>query len=315
MATRAQKVKVGGFLLVSLGIIVVGILLIVGFRTGDQWRYWIEFQENILGLNTGGHVVYEGVDVGIVDRVRVAESTYARVEILIDPTQVTLHEGVEARLMYYSLATGTMCVSLSGGEPDAPILEPYSEIPWEPSALAGITSQMQEASEIIAMVKDALVGLEEGELAEVIQNASALMKETQETIRVARETIEDLSDRLNDAVDSFAGFEENIDEITVATKDALNKVAAEIEPLDVAAIQEDLERVLKEGDALLAELRSTAASLDQTAKGIGHDVDNVQTDVSQTLRTWSDTLHAIQDLVDNLKQDPSSLVRGRGKPE
>lgn len=297
MATRTQKMQVGLFLIVSAVFIVGGILLVTGLRTGKEIRYWITFTESILGLNAGSKVVYRGVPVGTVDNIRVSDDSYARVEILVDPEKITLREGVSAGLAYLSIATGTMCVALEGGDPNAPLLAPNANIPartsWLQSYDDRITTLMDKVNDLADDLSRVFSGMTEEDLSSFMKEAKNTLEEAKTTIQEVRASIKNAGDRFGEGVETFT---------------------QEVKPLDLAKIQNRIEDVLKELESLPKSISAALDAFNATSREIAHEADNVEYNLRQTLQTWSQTLEAIRDLAEYLKQDPSALVRGKGKP-
>src|SRR5690606_155585 len=141
--TRAQQTKVGIFLLITGGILIAGILYLSGFTGEETTRYRIQFDESVLGLGVGGQVVYKGLNVGVVENMYVDDDGFVQAWIQVSNDKVILRKGVQAQLVISSLATGTMAISLEGGDPEAPILPEGSQIPVTPSLIGSFTESFE----------------------------------------------------------------------------------------------------------------------------------------------------------------------------
>ena len=64
MATRAQKAKVGIFLVISAVLITGSVFMIQGLNREPTSTYWVNFHESVLGLGVGGLVEYMGAGGG-----------------------------------------------------------------------------------------------------------------------------------------------------------------------------------------------------------------------------------------------------------
>ena len=166
-------------MMACISFMVVATLIITGIYQGPGLHYWLEFDESILGLYEGGMVEYLGVPVGKVREIYVTDNQYARVNIVIDPTKVTLHEGVEGQLVIYSIASGTMAVSLSGGNPVLPKLEEYSKIPAKTSTIEAFSSQLttilEDVSEISENISGQIANLDETAISDIVHQARDLI--------------------------------------------------------------------------------------------------------------------------------------------
>lgn len=107
------------------------VVVLRGYYDDKGVTYAIEFEESISGLYEGGIVTYLGVPVGKVRDIFVTEANKPHVNIVIDPLKVQLFEGVEAQLVIYSFAAGTMAISLEGGHPISGNLPPREPHPRE----------------------------------------------------------------------------------------------------------------------------------------------------------------------------------------
>jgi phospholipid/cholesterol/gamma-HCH transport system substrate-binding protein len=317
VATKAQKVKVGVFLLINIAIFVGGVLLLTGYKQGEQINYWCEFEESILGLNEGAVVEYLGVPVGTVTDIWVTERNTAHVEIIVEADKVTLRQGVDATLVIYSLATGVMYISLAGGDGDP--LPWGAEIPTAPSLAEKIRSQAQNLLDDLANVSDkinlGLEGMEEGQLTEVIENANGLITDAREVVGEAGETMDGINANLQPAISDFREgmtdirtLSKNLDELVVNLND-------KIEPLELAETEQELQNAAAQVGALAERLQSTAEVLDTMATGVMQESSDIENALRGAIERLSETLESITNLADYLRQDPASVVRGPGNSE
>ena len=220
MATRKQEAKVGLFLVICVLLIGGGVLLISGYKHEERTPYIIEFEESVLGLYKGSLVEYLGVPVGTVSSIFVTDQYHAHVEIEITKGQVTLRDGVTAELVIQSLATGAMAISLRGGHPDGPILPPGSRIPAAESLIRSFSSQIESLlGNLVALVEDfreALVGLEEGDLALLIHDVDSLLARGQEFLQNANLTLTDVKDDAQEAVQAYKEVAAKVERRTAA---------------------------------------------------------------------------------------------------
>lgn len=318
MATRAQKTKVGLFVVACAVLIAAGLITISGYKHEERTRYWIQFDESLLGLGTGGLVEYMGVDIGAVDDIYVTEDNKAHVEILIRPSKVTLREGVSAKLVLYSIATGTMCVELEGGDAQGKVLPPGSEIPAEKSLVEAVSSKVESIVDNLAEIADAfnreLQGLEEGELSHMTQHIHELVSDAQQFLEDTQSAIQDLRGdagaRFDDfklAIDDVRAFVRDMDETATLAREKLEK-------LEVGRTEANVNKVLEDISKLSERLQESTAAFDNVARAAVHEAGNVEYNLRETMRTLNESLEAVRQLANYLQQDPSALVRGRGKP-
>ena len=74
-------------------------------------------------------------------------------------------------------------------------------------------------------------------------------------------------------------------------------------------------RRLKDISALSKRLQDAAQAIDTVSRRALHEADNVEYNLRETLRTLNDSLEAVRELIEYLHEDPSALIRGKGKPK
>lgn len=330
MATPAQKTKVGIFLVACVVVLVGGFLVISGYKSGDHTAYHVYFDESILGLNRGGLVEYNGVPVGKVADINVTADRNVRVDIEVEDAEITLHEGVQAQLVMYSIATGTMAVSLSGGDPAKGMLAPGSEIPSKPSLFASaagsIPEIMKKVSEIADKVDTGLKGIEEGQIKEMLEDADAAIKDVREVLDETETTLKDVRVKAVEGVDDarklmedireeIKPFAENTNKLVKAASDTMTTINEKVEPLDFAKTEQEVQETLKSVRDLAEAVRKTTEQLDTVTQSAVYQADNVEYAVRQAMDSLKVTLEAVRELAVTLRRDPSAVVYGPSAPK
>lgn len=289
-------------------LIVGGLLLISGYKKEPTIEYWIEFNESVLGLGPGGQVVYMGVPVGTVSDIYVNHENKVHVTVQINMKTVTLHEGVKAQLVLYSLATGTLAVSLAGGDLNKPILEAGSKIESERSLVEALSTRIEDIlddlNEILSTVKTGLVGVEEGDLAEVIDDAREFLKNAQKLLKNADEALSGIK---SDTEGGIGGFKKLVED----TNKLVNTINKKVEELDVAETGDGINKAVKEVAALVDRLQNTAEAINELSRAAELRSGNLEYNFRETLRSLDESLNAIRDLANFIRENPSALIRGR----
>ena len=316
MATRVQKMKVGLFVVICVLLIAGGLMLVSGFQYKPKVHYWVEFDESVLGLSADGLVVYMGVDVGKVSNVYVTSENKAHCDLLILEDKVQLRQGVTAQLVLYSLATGTMCISLEGG--GGPILPANSEIPSRRSLVKAVSTQIESVLDdlraIMDTVRNGLVGVEEGDIALLMQDADGLILRGQEFLDKANTTLGDVKGQAQTGLDEFRDLAKEVKKLVQDADKAVKAATSKIESLDVSELGGTANQTLKDISALSKRLQDAAQAIDTVSRRALHEADNVEYNLRETLRTLDDSLDAVRELTEYLREDPSALIRGKGKP-
>ena len=95
------------------------------------------------------------------------------------------------------------------------------------------------------------------------------------------------------------------DFLKVATKKA--------EALDVEGIGGQVDDVLTQITELAVQLNKSVDTLDNSSVTMLHKADNIEFTFRSTLLETTDTLLALEALVKQLRENPSSLLRGKGR--
>lgn len=325
MATRSQKAKVGVFLLLCIGVMAAAMAFIAGFNDPGT-TYTVVFERTILGLYEGGMVEYLGVPVGKVKEITVNKDNKPVVTLAIDRRKVTLYTGVEAQLVLYSFASGSMAVSLKGGDPAQGELRPGSNIPAKPSLIDDISTQITEVMEdvngITEVLASGLDGLEEGKLTEMVNKVDGLLDDAKKFMDNTNNVVAEANTTIADVRERTAKLIENVTEISEDAKPIANNINelvvtmnGKLKDLDVKAAGEDLNRVLDNLAELTDKFNKAMEQFDSVAANTQHKADNLDFSLRSALGDMREALTAMQMFVDQLAQDPAQLIRGKGKPK
>jgi len=327
VATKKQKTKVGIFLLVGFGAIIYAVTYLSGVYRDQGIEYWIEFEESILGLYEGGLVEYLGVPVGKVGGIYVTDQKKAHVTITINPEKVTLQEGVQAELVIYSLAAGTMAISLRGGDPNNPIIPPNSQIPANPSIIAAVGEQIEDLISNINLISktisDGLDGMESGDLNAIVEKVSGLLDDAagfvddgRDLVVEVTETVADIRDQAQPVIDEATALSRDMRGLTKDVQELVRTANAKLGEFDVASAQADFQRVLQNMADLSEKINATMNEFDSLTANVLHGADNVEFTLRRSLNELGHTMESMRLFIDSLNENPSSLLRGRGiRPE
>lgn len=179
MATKAQTVKVGIFLIAGFAL-VIAIFVSVSVKNRQPTEtYYITFNESVSGLGKDCTVLYRGVPVGKVEEVRVADNDVVAVSVGIMTNRVRLRRGTFAMLEIGNLMGG-MQIELSGGNPGEPELPPGSEIPSKTSVLENVAKDLpkilEKIAEILSKIDRSIGDVEADRLGSLVRNADDALK-------------------------------------------------------------------------------------------------------------------------------------------
>lgn len=313
----------GLFLMICLLLIVGGVVLITGLKYEPRIQYYIPFQESVLGLGTGGMVEYMGVPVGNIADIVVRPDkesglpvAYVTIEIIEDKVQ--LYNDTRAQIVLYSLATGTMAISLKDGDPAKGVLPPGAEIRPIKSLVETVSSEIEDildkAKSLIAVLNDGLTGMEDGDLTALIERAHGMLKNGEEFIGQLNTSVADIKGDAQESIGNFKALTEDVRDLVAETNKTVVTVREKVAGLDVSATGAKVDELMDGVKVLVERLGKTAEVVENLAKSAQYTTGNVEHELSSTLSTLGETLNTVRDLVDYLQRDPSALVRGRGRP-
>ena len=115
----------------------VGIMVLIGITMMLAFTYWllkpsaeqelkkyyIHFDESVLGLNIDSSVKYRGIDVGKVSRLRINPKNSEQVEVLITILKTTPIKSTTVAKLTSQGITGLSYINLNLGDNNAPALE------------------------------------------------------------------------------------------------------------------------------------------------------------------------------------------------
>ena len=341
--TRAQRVRLGIFLLASAALTVFACMLVLGRK---QWQkpthYRTRFHESVSGLETSGPVRYQGLRVGTVSDMHVADDEPSAIEVVLAlDGNVVLFEGTKAQLDMSGL-TGLKAINLTPGDPRRPRLLPGAAIEESPSGLGHLA---EHASAVIANVRaiseqlGSLVNRENRQRFEhlivgidtLVGHINTFFTREQEHLGVAigdfsraasaiSRTADSATLTLDQARKSIRHLESGADATLAALREPLSgldadEVRATLKSLHAAAGM--LARRLSDKEA-----GSAIAAIGDTAERINHLVQDVDLAVRAGREDFAKSLSYLRQAAEDLRefsrilaQNPSVLVRGRNDAE
>ncbi len=303
METRANYVLIGGFTLLASIFLLLFALWAAKFSSDRNWReYQVVFTEAVTGLTEGGSVQYNGISVGTVDKLSLAPDDARKVIALLKlKADTPIKVDTRAKLSQQGI-TGVPFILLSGGSPQAALLEPgpNDEIPiirTEPSALQNIADTANRlvermdhllSEENIRRISATLDNLEQmtGSIAGQKQDIAALIVN-------AREVTDGLKVTVSSANGAIDGFDKNLVDRLPALMDKLDSTVA------------NLDSVAGNANALIAENRPAVNSF--ANDGLAQ--------LGPTLAELRRLIRDLRNLSDRLEDKPASYILGRDAPK
>jgi paraquat-inducible protein B len=337
---KVNPMWIGLFVLIGL-VALIGLLVVFGGGAfgGKPNRYVLFFDQSVNGLNPGATVKFRGVPIGSVERISLRvdgqdpNSRAIPIVIALKPRQLTrdlgvgaelltkenlshaINNGLAARLNLESFVTGLLFIELDFiGSPETTrrhLLagennDYWMEIPTVASPFDELTSDVVN---LISKIEDI-------NLDEIFNNLNLLIKNA----GIALESIDFalLTESVVRAVDNISSLMETgkIDEAIVeftAAAGAFSKTITSIEAL-VMKIQQDgiplgvvMEETIEKAQLLIQAWTRFAESGDALLSVNS----NLRNDWEDTMKTWTDTARSMRALLEQLRENPRSILSGR----
>jgi phospholipid/cholesterol/gamma-HCH transport system substrate-binding protein len=289
-----------GLFVLLFGTGLIGATLWLSTQSeGRRYNTYLAYSaQSVAGLNVGSDVKYRGVQVGKVRNISLDPVDPQRVRLRLDIEQgVPVTQETTARLALKGV-TGIAYLELSGGNPNAPPLQPSGGSPY-PVIMVGPSRLVRMETAITSV----LSGLQSvaGNLGQLTQRMNQVLSDENQSrltrLLVNLETFSELlaSSRNRDTVERLLANASR-------SSDRLPGLLAQ------------LEQVLEESRQMLQALSLNARRLgdavamgQQDVRGFLRDTD-ARVDV--LLASLGQLVETLQRMADTLEQDPSRLLRG-----
>jgi ABC-type transporter Mla subunit MlaD len=312
MSAKTDNFKIGVFTIIGVGLFVTGLLVFGAwshFKKTSLFETYVKGE--VSGLSVGSPVELRGVRVGKVTGISFSwneypDSTpgYVVVDFEINDNvsglppgaardqrlQAAVARGLRARPTAQGV-TGTSMLSLEYLDPTE---YPALKVPWTPR-YSYIPSAPGLLGELLVSMRQALHKLDHVDITELNQMAETDLKSVGRLLdRVERMDLESLNTNANALLTEVRGSNAKFQSFIDDTDGTMKKM--------------ELEKLARDSDAAIGQLRETISALEPKLAKI--DVDSL----NQTLASAQRTLHQADDVLFELKQYPSGFLFGKPPP-
>lgn len=313
METRASHVLIGAFTLAVLALAFLFVLWLGKLRLAHEWdHYDVVFNEAVSGLTVGGAVQYQGIQVGEVRRLSLDPEDPNKVIVRVRVSGGTpVKTDTHAKLSITGL-TGVSVIQLSGGTAAAPKLtaKGSEEVPRIIADTSALSKLLASSEDIVTTVNDLLVRV-----------SRLLNQDNLDKIAGTVDHLEKVTGRIAARDADIDKALANLAEASVSMKSAMAKADQLTTRLDAFAtsgnkiLNGELKETLVTAREALASVKKFSDSADQLVEQNRGAVANFSTQglgqIGPAISDLRATVRALRELSEQLKEDPSSLVRGR----
>ncbi|MEH6832297.1 MAG: MlaD family protein [Sulfitobacter sp.] len=257
METRANFILIGVFTLLSILGTLAFFIWLASVQVNQQYQTYGVLFDDVSGLDASGDVSFNGISVGRVIGLRIAEEDPSKVFTTIEIEASTpIRSDTVAQLQSQGV-TGVSYISLSGGTPGSVTLVPNEEgVLMIPSRRSTVQALVEDAPDLLA---------EATKLLEQFQSLTSPENQTHVT-NILR-NLDSTSDRLDQALTDFS-------DITGTVRDATVQISQFTDRLDV--IGASVTKTLEQADSTLAAATGAFAQADTVLAGSVEAIDSAQ---------------------------------------
>jgi phospholipid/cholesterol/gamma-HCH transport system substrate-binding protein len=270
MEIRASYVIVGTVVLVLLaGLAAFSLWLVEAGVDRDVARYEIAFAGSVSGLQQGGQVLYRGIPVGRVAKIRIDPDNVESVLVTVEIDRATpIKQDTVATLEFQGL-TGIAYVQLRGGTQASARLEPDAAAPPRiPSRRSNLERVFESTPELLAHT-----------LA-VVDRLNVLL--TDENLQAVTDTLQ------------------NVEKLTADLAARSGGVDAVL--TGAAGMTADVEKTSVEIRRLASDLRQLSGHLDQQVGGVSGDLVGTLTELRGAASSLAGAAGQLEQLLGQLQQ-------------
>jgi phospholipid/cholesterol/gamma-HCH transport system substrate-binding protein len=321
MRKRAQKIRLGIFLTISIGILFFILVFFTARKFFEKEDIYFVAYENVSvsGLEVGSPVKYLGIKVGSIRDIIIDPENVASVilELSLKPA-TPIKEDAVAEIATVGI-TGLKTIEIHGGSNEAAFLEPESYI----NAGSSITEEITGKAEIIAeKVEKVLNNLQDftepdnlNKITEMAENISSLALQANESItRIDTVVMENRVD-IRETISGFKDITNRLDQssrVFTATIEKIHKMVESDTLGEILGNVRDVSLKLKEADiqSLIENLTMVASQTQELLKKVDSDLDQSSQDFSESIRLLKMTLENLLETSRKINNDPSIILRG-----
>jgi len=321
MRNRAQKIRLGVFLFISLVI----LLSVIGFLTAREYFekediYYVSYEDiSVSGLEVGSPVKYMGIKVGTIQDITIDPDNVSKiiVELALKP-DTPIKEDAHADITSIGI-TGLKAIEISGGTNEAEPLEPGSYIP----AGSSITQEITGKAEIIAQkVEKVLNNLQLftqpdnlNKITGMVDKITMLAEQTNQTVIKIDTIVEENRADIRESIAPMKEVSQRLEESSKLLETTMKTIYLKVESDTIDQIMtnfRDVSMKLKETN-IKSLIENIAIIADQTQKlliRVDNDLDRSSQDFSESLHLLRLTLENLNEASRKINNDPSILLRG-----
>jgi phospholipid/cholesterol/gamma-HCH transport system substrate-binding protein len=325
MARKTSKFMIGLFVTIGASIGLIAVIWLGAFKYFEKGATYVTFfNESVQGLQADSAVKYRGVEVGRVEKIRVApDSKLIEVVMKID-LRGDLEREYVAQLKAAGI-TGIVFVELNRKEPGEPDFSPqitfaseYPIVASKPSDISQIVSSVQVILEDIKKIDTAGISNQINSTLTVVEATVGHLNGVIGTVdkALAKEKLEDLLIEVKNTLGKIqhlvSNAENELQALNLAKTGAhLETATARIEKIVSSG---EIEKIVTEAHDTVAKLNQVIEGLDRTIEGLDRRSVAVTNDIKVTSENLKRASESLEMLVERVYASPSDLLFSQPPP-
>lgn len=298
MEIKSHNVLIGSFVLTTLLAIVIFAMWIAQIQLDRQYTYYhIVFEGSVSGLGKSGAVQYNGLPVGKVSDLYLAEDDPNKVIALVQlDSRTPVKEDSVAKLELYGL-TGVALIEITGGSPNSPMLKPK---PGE--QYATITAAQSTLQELAASAPEAM------------QEARATLGQIKMLVSENQQSIHDTLDNIKELTDALAASSSDIQK----TMENLSQASVQVNSLTRDAnslMKNDVRGFLDDASATARSFRQLSDQLETISRVNGPALGDGISELPGLVSDMRALVTSLDKIASKAQDDPARFLLGNNVPE
>jgi len=308
METRAHHVVIGLFLVIAVtGALLFGLWLAKTHSNASVAQFDVVFNEAVNGLSEGSAVMYSGIKVGDVARLRLdpvdPRKVVARIRIAGD---VPIKEDTVARLRLTGV-TGTAVIQLSSGTPQSPPLHGNGDdVPVIVAAPSPFTQLLAGGEDLMLNINELVISARRMMSVENADQLTRILHNLEETTGALAAQRED-----------FGRLSAQLSEVGKQTSVALEQASSLMRHAD-ELVGGQGKQTMASAQQAMASLARASDSIDQLVQenrgALGNGAQSLN-ELGGALREMQATLASLRSITRRLEDNPANYLLGREQPK
>jgi phospholipid/cholesterol/gamma-HCH transport system substrate-binding protein len=318
MANKAQKFRLGVFLITGFSLIIITIIIIAGSNLSQKRdNYYINFlNESVGGLDVGSKVNYQGIGVGRVEDITISPEDVTSIIVAISIKGGTpIKSDAKASLSPVGI-TGLNAIEIKGGTNESKLLPPESYIEVEKSLFGTITNKAVSITEQLdELIKSLNKLADQGNIdniASIIGNLDDILTENRSTLEGTMTNLELIS---GDVASFTHVLESKLDTLVssatqsivavnkILNNDSINKIITNLDTISTDLAGADL-------DVLIASVNSSVLRLESMMSTVDNTVSRSRRDIIDILESAREAMENLNEFSKQINDNPSAIIRG-----